>query len=54
MAGKGAVEHFVAVVKSGTIMFEMGGVDRATACEALRLASHKLPITSKIVEKSNV
>ena len=52
--GKGAVDHFVAVVKSGTIMFEMGGVDRATAWEALRLASHKLPVTSKIVEKSKV
>ena len=49
--GKGNVEQWVAVVKKGKIMMEVGGVDEATAREALRLASHKLPITCKIVKK---
>ena len=49
--GKGAVEQWVAVVKEGKIMFEIGGVDEATAREALRLASHKLPIKTKFVTK---
>ena len=49
--GKGNVEKWVAVVKKGKIMFEVGGVDEATAREALRLASHKLPITTKIVKR---
>lgn len=49
--GKGNVEQWVAVVKKGKIMFEIGGVDEATAREALRLASHKLPVTTKIVKK---
>ena len=52
--GKGNVEKWVAVVKKGKIMFEVGGVDEATAREALRLASHKLPITTKIVKKDGV
>lgn len=51
--GKGAPEGFVAVVKSGTIMFEVGGVDEKTAREALRLASHKLPVTTKIVVRES-
>ncbi|HBP25433.1 MAG TPA: 50S ribosomal protein L16 [Acholeplasmatales bacterium] len=51
--GKGAPDHYVAVVKRGTIMFEVGGVDEATAREALRLAQHKLPITTKIVAKES-
>ena len=51
--GKGSVEQWVAVVKKGKIMFEIGGVDEATAREALRLASHKLPITCKIVRKED-
>ena len=51
--GKGSVEQWVAVVKKGKIMFEIGGVDEAIAREALRLASHKLPITCKIVKKEN-
>src|SRR3989338_6296553 len=42
--GKGAPEYFVAVVKPGTILFELAGVSRETAEEALRLARHKLPI----------
>jgi large subunit ribosomal protein L16 len=49
--GKGSPEGYVAVVKRGTIMFEIGGVDEATAREALRLASHKLPVLTKIVAK---
>ncbi len=51
--GKGSPEGFVAVVKRGTIMFEIGGVDDAIAREALRLASHKLPIKTKIVVKES-
>ena len=49
--GKGAVEAWVAVVKEGKILFEIAGVDEATAREALRLASHKLPIKTKFVIK---
>ena len=49
--GKGNVEKWVAVVKKGKIMFEVGGVSEEIAREALRLASHKLPITCKIVKK---
>ena len=49
--GKGNVEQWVAVVKKGKIMFEVGGVSEDIAREALRLASHKLPITCKIVKK---
>ena len=51
--GKGAVEEWVAVVKEGKIMFEIAGVDEATAREAFRLASHKLPIKTKFVKKEN-
>jgi large subunit ribosomal protein L16 len=47
--GKGAPEYWVAVVKPGTIMFEVGGVTRTVAEEAIRLASHKLPIKTKFV-----
>lgn len=47
--GKGNVEAWVAVVKEGKIMFEISGVDEAVAREALRLASHKLPIKTKFV-----
>ena len=49
--GKGNVDYWVAVVKEGKIMFEIAGVDEATAREALRLASHKLPIKTKFVKK---
>ena len=49
--GKGAVDHYVAVVKAGTIMFEIDGVSEEQAKEALRLASHKLPVKTKIVAK---
>lgn len=50
-SGKGAPEFWVAVVKPGRIMFEMGGVSEETAREALRLASNKLPIRCKFVAK---
>lgn len=51
--GKGAPDGYVAVVKRGTIMFEVGGVNEATAKEALRLAATKLPIKTKIVKKES-
>ena len=51
--GKGNEEGWVAVVKEGKIMFEISGVDEATAREALRLAGHKLPITTKFVKREN-
>lgn len=49
--GKGNVEDWVAVVKEGKIMFEIGGVSEDIAREALRLASHKLPVKTKFVKK---
>lgn len=49
--GKGAVEYWVAVIKPGRIIFEMGGVDEATAREALRLAAAKLPCRTKFVKR---
>ena len=51
--GKGNVEAWIAVVKEGTIMFEVAGVSEEVAREALRLASHKLPIKTKFVKKEN-
>ncbi len=48
-SGKGAPDHWVAVVRPGRILFEMGGVDRESAVEAFRLASHKLPVATKVV-----
>jgi large subunit ribosomal protein L16 len=50
--GKGAPERWVAVVKPGRIMFEMAGVDLATAQEAMQLAAHKLPIRTKFVTRA--
>jgi len=47
--GKGAVDHYVAVVKPGTIIFEMEGVETDQAREAMRLASHKLPVKTRFV-----
>ena len=52
--GKGAPEFWVAVIKPGRIMFEIGGVDRTTAHEALVLAAHKLPIKTKIVQRPDL
>jgi len=51
-SGKGDVYEYVAPVKAGRIMFEMGGIDRAVALEALKLAAYKLPVKAKIVEKN--
>ena len=50
-SGKGAVEYWVAVVKPGRVMFEMGGISMEAAKEAMRLAGHKLPIKTKFVVK---
>ena len=50
-SGKGVPEFWVAVVKPGTVMFELGGINRATASEALKLASRKLPIKTKMVAR---
>ena len=50
-SGKGSPEYWVAVVKPGRIMFEMSGVPEADAKEAMRLASHKLPIKCKFISK---
>lgn len=50
-SGKGAPEHWVAVVRPGRILFEMGGVAEDIAREAMRLAAHKLPIRTKFVTR---
>ncbi len=52
--GKGPVDHWVAVVRPGRVMFEVGGVTEDVAREALRLASHKLPIKTQIVTRLDV
>jgi large subunit ribosomal protein L16 len=49
--GKGGLEYWVAVVKPGRIIYEMAGVTEATAKEAMRLASHKLPVATKFVKR---
>lgn len=49
--GKGNPEYFAAMVKPGTILFEIRGVDEATAREAMRLASHKLPVRTKFTTR---
>ena len=51
-SGKGSPEYWVAVVKPGRVMFELGGVDEALAREAMRLAANKLPIKCKFVIKA--
>ena len=53
-SGKGAPDHWVAVVKPGRILFEMAGVDHESAVEAMRLASHKLPVKTRVVTRDNV
>src|SRR3954467_15325009 len=50
-SGKGAPDHWVCVVRPGLILFEMEGVPRETAIEAMRLASHKLPLKTKFVAR---
>ena len=52
-SGKGSPEYWVAVVKPGRVMFEIAGVPEDVAREALRLASHKLPIKTKIVKRED-
>ncbi|MDP8232587.1 MAG: 50S ribosomal protein L16 [Candidatus Zophobacter franzmannii] len=52
--GKGAPDHWVAVVKPGRVLFEIQGVDLKTAKEAMRLAGHKLPIGTKMVAREGV
>ena len=52
--GKGAPEYWVAVVKPGRIMFEVGGTSKAAAIEALTQASHKLPIRTKISQRPDL
>jgi len=51
--GKGALDHWVAVIKPGRIMFEIDGVPEAVATEALRLAAQKLPVLSKTVVRAD-
>jgi large subunit ribosomal protein L16 len=50
-SGKGAVDHWVAVVKPGRIIFEVGGVSEEIAKEAMRLASHKLPVKTRFLKR---
>ena len=52
--GKGGPEYWVAVVKPGTVMFELGGIDKDLAESAMRLAGSKLPIRSKFVARSDM
>ena len=53
-SGKGSPEFWVAVVKPGRVMFEMGGIKEEVAREALRLATHKLPCGTKIISKQDL
>ena len=50
--GKGAVDHYVAVVKPGMVMFEMAGVSQSEAKEAMKMAAYKLPVKCKYIIKS--
>jgi large subunit ribosomal protein L16 len=51
-SGKGAVDHWVAVVRPGTVMFEIAGVEEVLAREAFRLAAHKLPIATQFISRA--
>jgi len=51
-SGKGAVDHWVAVVKPGRVLFEISGVSESVAREAMRLAAHKLPIKTKFIDRA--
>jgi large subunit ribosomal protein L16 len=51
--GKGSVDHWVAVVKPGRVMFELAGVSEEAAREALRLAGHKLPIKTRFIKRTD-
>ncbi|MFA5953948.1 MAG: 50S ribosomal protein L16 [Patescibacteria group bacterium] len=50
-SGKGAVDHYVAVVRAGTVLFEVDGIEHAVAVEALRSAGYKLPVKTKVIER---
>ena len=52
--GKASVDHWVAVVKPGKILFEVAGAERSQIAEAMRLASHKLPIPTKVVSRDRL
>ena len=52
-SGKGSPEYWVAVVKPGRVLFELAGVPEETSREALRLASHKLPLKTKFIKRDN-
>lgn len=52
--GKGTVDHFVAVVKKGRLLFEIDGVTPEQAREAMRLAAHKLPVQTQFVERAQI
>lgn len=52
--GKGNPEYFAATVKPGTVLFEIRGVDEATAKEAMRLAGHKLPVRTKFMKREEI
>jgi large subunit ribosomal protein L16 len=53
-SGKGEPDHFVAKIKAGTVLFEMADVTEEQAKEALRLASHKLPVRTKMIKKEEI
>jgi large subunit ribosomal protein L16 len=53
-SGKGTLEYWVAVVKPGRVLFEISGIPEETAREALRLATHKLPVKCKIVSRADL
>jgi len=53
-SGKGNVDHWVAVIKPGRVLFEIGGVPEDVAREAMRLASHKLPVRTQFVAKRDM
>ena len=50
-SGKGDVDHYVAVIRPGTVLFEMGSVEEKVALEAMRLAAHKLTLKTKIISR---
>ena len=53
-SGKGSVDHYVARIKPGTILFEMGGLDELTARQAIRLAGYKLPVKTRFVSSNTL
>ena len=53
-SGKGTVDHYIAVVKPGSVLFEMGGVEKTVAQEAMRLAGRKLPLEVRFVDKEEI